>query len=97
MPYPKEEKQPLAEIEELLKAGFFKNYLLVILLIYISNVIPLPAFPYMTPLFQPPSLDFYEGTSPTHPPITAFPPWHSPTGGNQAFTGPRDSPPIDAT
>jgi hypothetical protein len=36
------------------------------------------------------------GCSFTHPPTPAFPPWHSPTLGHQAFTGPRASPPIDA-
>ena len=30
-----------------------------------------------------------------HPPTSASPPWHSPTLGHQAFTGPRASPPID--
>jgi hypothetical protein len=48
-------------------------------------------------LTSPPSPCFYEGAPPsTHPPTPASPPWHSPTLGHQAFTGPRASPPIDA-
>ena len=35
------------------------------------------------------------GCSPTSPPTPTSLPWHSPTLGNQAFTGPRASFPID--
>jgi hypothetical protein len=31
----------------------------------------------------------------TNPPIHAFWPWHSPTLGHKALTGPRASPPIE--
>ena len=36
------------------------------------------------------------GCSPNHPPTPTSPPWHPPTLGHWAFTGPRASPPIDA-
>jgi hypothetical protein len=41
-----------------------------------------------------PSLFFYKGAP--HPPSPIFLPWHSPTLGHQAFTGPRASLPTDA-
>ena len=39
-------------------------FLLVILFIYISNVIPLPSFPSTSPLPPPPSPYFYDGAPP---------------------------------
>jgi hypothetical protein len=69
-------------------------FLLDIFFIYVSNVIP---------FFGPPPENPYPFPSPPatmrvfpHPPILASLPWHSPTIGHQAFTGPRVSPPIDA-
>ena len=56
--------------------------------IYISNVIPFPGFPCENPLFPPPYTH-------TNPPTPASWPWHSPTLGHRAFTGPRASSPID--
>jgi hypothetical protein len=69
-----------------------RTFLLDIFFNYISNVIPFPC-PPPDPLSHPPSSWFYEGA----PPPTNSPslPWHSPTLGHQAFTGPRASPPID--
>jgi hypothetical protein len=61
-----------------------------IFFIYISHVIPFPGSPSKNSL--PP---FPSPCSPTHS-LPASWPWHSPTLGHQAFTGPRASPPIDA-
>jgi len=65
--------------------------------VYISNAIPFPGFPSGNLLSHPPPLCFYEGAPPfTYPlPPTSLP-WHFPTLGHQAFTGPRASPAIDA-
>jgi len=52
--------------------------------IYISNVIPLPCFPFLKLRTQSPSPFFYEGVSPSNHPV---PYWHSPALGNQVFTG----------
>jgi hypothetical protein len=68
-------------------------FLLDIFFIYISNLIPFPSFPSenpLSPLHLPASMRIV-----THPPTSASLPWYSPTLGHQAFTGPRDSPPID--
>jgi hypothetical protein len=43
---------------------FFFHYLLVILFSYISNVIPLPNFPYTSPPVPSSSPCFYEGSPP---------------------------------
>jgi hypothetical protein len=60
-----------------------------IFFICISNVIPFPGFPSGNPLFYLPTPCFCEG-SPSPPPVStpASPPWHSPTLGHRAFTGP---------
>jgi hypothetical protein len=60
-------------------------FLLDIYFIYISNVGPVPVFPSENPLFFPN----------TNPPTLVSWPWHFPTMRHSAFTGPKDSPPID--
>ena len=73
--------------------AFFCTFLLVILFIYISNVIPLSSFPSTNPhpLPTPPaSMKVLP-----QPPTPASMPQHSPTLGHRASTGPRGSPPID--
>jgi hypothetical protein len=67
---------------------FFSFFWLDIFFIYMSNVIPFPVFPCESP----PSPTPYQLTN---PPTPASWPWHSPTLGHRAFTGPRVSPPID--
>jgi hypothetical protein len=55
---------------------YFFYFLLDILFIYISNVIPFPSFPSTNPLSHPPSPRLYEGAPPpTHSYLTtlAFP------------------------
>jgi len=52
---------------------------------------PFPVSPQETPISRPLPLLLW-GCSPTHPPTPASPPWHSPTLGHLAFTGPRASP-----
>ena len=71
-------------------------FLLDIFFIYISNVIPFPGLPSENPFSPPPS--------PAYMRIPLCPPTHSclpalafPTLGPWAFTGPRASPPIDAS
>jgi hypothetical protein len=75
-----------------IKQMFHFFLLLNIFFIYISNVIPFPGLPYITPLSHPPSPCLYEGAP---PPIPAFLPWHFPTLGHRTTTGPRAVPPID--
>ena len=74
----------------------FFLFLLNILCIYISNVIPCPGYPPKPPL--PSSLPhlLLGGNSLSHPFNPASQPWHSPILEHRAFTGPRASPPIDA-
>jgi hypothetical protein len=67
----------------------FLNFLLNILFIYISNVIPFPSFPSKNPL-SPPLYPLL-----TNPPTPTSWPWHFRTLGHRAFKGPRDSSPID--
>lgn len=55
------------------------------LFIYISHVIPLPSPPPTIRLLPYP---------PTHPLTHASAPWHSPTLGHGAYTGPRGSLPL---
>jgi hypothetical protein len=52
----------------------FFSFLLDILFIYISNIIPFPGFHSATPLSHPPSLCFYGDIPhpPTHPCLTAL-------------------------
>ena len=72
-------------------------FLLDILHIYISNVIPFPGFPSEILLSHSPSPCFYEqAPQPTHPTIPSSLPWYSSTLVNGAFTGPRASPLIYA-
>jgi hypothetical protein len=54
---------------------FLFLFLLVILFIYISNVIPLPSFPSTSPLSCPPSPCLYGGAPP--PAHTPLPQWPS--------------------
>ena len=72
-----------------MKRNIFKNILLDIFFIYISNIIPFPHFPFKsTPVpFPLPLL--------TNPPTPASLSWHSPTLWHWAFTRPRASPLID--
>ena len=70
-------------------------FLLAILFIYISNVIPHLCFPSANPLsHSPPAASMR--VLPTHLLTPTSPTWHSPTLEHQASTGPRVSPPIDA-
>ena len=74
---------------------FFLDFFFDIFFIYISNVIPFPGspeVPYPIPLPPPPASMRVFPHLPIH---SHLPPWHSPTLGHQAFTGPRASPPID--
>jgi hypothetical protein len=68
---------------------------LYIFFIYISNVFPFPGLPFRTTLSQSPPPASISGCSPTHPPTSIFPPWHSPTLRHQTLSGPRASPPTD--
>ena len=70
-------------------------FLLDILFICISNVIPSPGFPSGNILSHIPPSCFYEGTPPPTHPLPSLCPGHSPTLEHQAFTGPRASIPID--
>jgi hypothetical protein len=70
----------------------FLIFLLAIFFIYISIVSPFQPSPSETPYPIPMPL---WGCSPTPPSIPVFLPWHSPTLGHWAFTGPRASPPTD--
>jgi hypothetical protein len=76
---------------------FILCFLLDILFIYVSNFSPfLPSPPETLYIILPPPASRRVLTHPpTHPPTITSPPWHSPTLMNQAFTGPRASPPID--
>jgi hypothetical protein len=76
---------------------FVSSFLLDILCIYISSVIPFPSFPSRNSTLYPiPHPLLLWGCSPSHPPTPTLPHLYSPTLENRAFTGPRDSPPIDA-
>jgi hypothetical protein len=55
---------------------FFQLFLLDILFIYISNVIPFPGFPSRKPVSHLPSPWFYEGTHPTAYPLPTSCPLH---------------------
>jgi hypothetical protein len=68
---------------------YFKNVLLDIFFIYISNVICFPGF-----LSEKNPISYLLSLL-TNPPIPASWPWHSHKLGHRAFTGPRASPPID--
>lgn len=73
-------------------------FLLIILFFYISNDIPLPGYPSITPLFilhLPSSLSSLPlwGYSPSHPPTPTPPIQPPPMLGHQ--TGPRTSPSTD--
>ena len=65
----------------------------IILFIYISNVIPLPSFPFTNPLSSLPTASRRVLSHPLS--IPTSPSYHSPKLVHQAFTGPRVSPPID--
>ena len=69
-------------------------FLLDILFIYISNVIPFPGFHFRKPLSYSP-LPCFLRVLPHHPPPPITPPQHPPMLGHQTSTGPRASPPID--
>ena len=56
---------------------------------------PLSWFPLWIPPFHPLFPLLLWGYSTSHPSTPNLPPWHAPTLGNWAFTGPRASP-IDA-
>ena len=89
--------EPLAP--EVISFCFFSfSFLLDILFIYISNVIPFPDFPSGNLLSHLLFPCFYEGA--LHlPSYSCLPPLHSPTlgvGRHRAFTGPKASPPIEA-
>jgi hypothetical protein len=71
------------------------HFLLDILFIYISNVIPFPN-PLPETHYPIPSPLLLWGWTPTHPPTPASLPLHSSTLGHRAFMGPRASSPIDA-
>ena len=72
------------------------RFLLDILFIYISNVIPFPdSLPTRNPISPSPLLMPLWGCDPSHPPTTASPERHSPSLGHQAFIGPRASSPLD--
>jgi hypothetical protein len=73
----------------------FIYFLLDILCIYMSNVIPFPDFTSITsyPIILPLLL---WRCDPTHPSTPISLPWHSSILGNQAFTGQRASSLIDA-
>jgi hypothetical protein len=71
------------------------SFLLVILFIYISNVIPFPVSLPQSPcplLPSPASMRVL-----LHLPTPVSAPYHSPVLGHQTSTGPRDSPLNDAT
>jgi hypothetical protein len=68
------------------------DFLLDIICIYISNVIPFPGFSSGTPL----SHSLASMRLLPQPPTPTTLSWHSLALGNQPFTGPRAFPPIDA-
>ena len=73
---------------------FRKKNFMGYLSIYISNVITFSSFHSGFPLSRiasPASMRMFH-LPPTHSSL----PWHSPTLGQRAFTGPTTSPPIDA-
>jgi hypothetical protein len=79
------------------KFRYIISFLFDILFIYISNVIPFLFPPSANPLSHPLASMRVLPHSPTHSPTHPLPPpWHSPTLGHRAYTGPRPSPPIDA-
>ena len=69
------------------------EFLLDILFIYISNVLPFTILPSGNPIPSPLPISMKVLPFPTTP---DSPPWHSPTLEHWAFIGPRASPLIDA-
>ena len=68
----------------------------IIYFIYLHfKCFPLSRSPHRIPHNPSPHLLLLWGCSPTHPPATSFLPWHSPTLGHWAPSGPRASSPID--
>jgi hypothetical protein len=67
---------------------FLYLFLLDILFIYISNIIPFPSFPSENPISTPPP----PAPQLTH---THSQSWHYPILGHRTFTRPRASPPMD--
>jgi hypothetical protein len=73
--------------------SFFFNWIFSLFILQMLSPFPVPPHPKtpypISPL--PASMRMFP-----HLPTPASPPWHFPTLGRQAFTGPRTSPPIDA-
>jgi hypothetical protein len=76
---------------------FFLLFFNWIFSLFVSQMLsPFPVSPLETPYSIPLTPTASMRVLP-HPPLTpASLPWHSPTLGHQAFTGPRASPPINA-